>query len=141
MSVVIRAGISFQMRTCLNSRMTDATTDAIDQLAEIIRHTAGKLPEIGGLEETFKWGQRSFLPKKNRIGTTVRIDQHGDDQVAMYVHCQTTLVDSYRAMYPELTYEGKRAIVFNTKKKLPRDKISVLVEEALLYHFNKKKRA
>ena len=116
-------------------------TDAIDQLAQIIRDTADQLPETGGLEETFKWGQRSFLPKKNRVGTTVRIDQYGGDQVAMYVHCQTTLVDSFRAMYPELNYEGKRAVIFNAKKKLPRDTISVLVEEALLYHVNKKKRA
>ena len=115
--------------------------DALDQLAKIIRDTAKELPETGGLEETFKWGQRSFLPKKNRVGTTVRIDDHSEGQVAMYVHCQTTLVDSYRAMYPELNYEGKRAVIFDKNKVLPQDTISVLVEEALLYHLYKKKRA
>src|SRR6185436_187895 len=46
--------------------------------------------------ETLKWGQPSYLPARPRVGTTVRIDalKGSADGYAMYVHCQTTLMDS-----------------------------------------------
>ncbi len=112
----------------------------LDILATQIRKTAVQLDEVTELVETQKWGQQSFLPKKPRVGTTIRIDQHDDSHVAMYVHCQTTLVDTYRSLFPELTYEGNRAVLFNVNEPLPKDTIDVLVEEALLYHVNKRKR-
>ena len=109
------------------------------QLAKLI-HSVGKtLPEIGELVETTKWDQQSFLPARPRIGTTVRIGQASDDEVAIYVHCQTTLVDTYRSLFPELNYQGNRAILFNAAQKLPSQEIKICVEAALLYHYNKRK--
>ena len=110
----------------------------LDELATIIINVGQALPPIEGLIDTYKWDQRAFLPKKPRIGTTVRVGQASDSQVAIYVHCQTTLIDSFRSRFPELTYEGNRAIVFDVNKKLPKAEISECVEAALLYHYNKR---
>ncbi len=124
--------------------MVSAADKKLAELAEIIQETATELSVLvasGGLQETLKWGQRSFLPKKGGVGTTVRIAQASDTEVAMYVHCQTTLVDTYRSLFPELAYEGNRAVLFAVDEPLPRESIPICVTEALLYHYNKKQRA
>ena len=107
------------------------------KLADVVRSTGESL-DIGEIVETEKWGQLAFLPKKPRTGTTVRIGQISENEVAMYVHCRTTLVDTYRAMFPHLNYEGNRAVVFNTAKPLPVGDIRICVEAAFTYHLAKR---
>ena len=68
-------------------------------------------PGVGRIEETLKWGQPSYLTPETGSGTTVRIDAHSGGGVAMFVHCQTDLVATFRRHYPGLDYEGARAIV------------------------------
>ncbi len=116
---------------------TDKVQKRLDQLSVLIKDVAAKNAAIGELEETFKWGQLSYLPRKKRVGTTVRIDQHDDDHVAMYVHCQTTLVDTYRSLFPELTYDGNRAVLVPLTGRLPKGELKVCIEAALTYHLNK----
>ena len=119
--------------------MNQKTAQKLDTLTNLVRKTGERIPELGGLTETKKWGQTSFLPKKARVGTTVRIDQHDDQHIALYVHCQTSLVETYKTLFPELTYSGNRAVLFDVSKPLPKNEIKVCVEAALLYHLNKRK--
>ena len=124
--------------------MAATAEQKLRELSAIIRKTARELAplqEQGGIEETLKWGQQSFLPKRRGIGTTIRIDQANDQEVALYVHCQTTLVDTYRSLFSELKFEGNRVVLFPIDKPLPKETIRVCVTEALLYHHNKKLRA
>ena len=90
----------------------------------------------GGLIETLKWGQPAYLPVKPRTGTTLRIDAvKGPDRYAAYFHCQTTLIDSFRELYPgELTFEGNRALLFARDAKLPKAALKHCVGLALTYH-------
>lgn len=91
----------------------------------------------GGLVETLKWAQPAYLPAKARTGTTVRIDAvKGDpDRYAAYFHCQTTLIDSFRELYPdEFTFEGNRALLFERGDKLPKAALKHCVGLALTYH-------
>lgn len=106
------------------------------QLRHLILEVASENPKIGALEETLKWGQISYLPKKRKVGTTVRIDQVKDSQqVAMFVPCSTTLLDTYRTMYAdELSFEGDRAILLDIDTDLPIDKLRACIELALTYH-------
>lgn len=93
----------------------------------------------GELIETTKWGQIAYLPKKRNVGTTVRLDA-GPDNWTMYVHCQTTLISLYKSLYPELQYEGNRAVVFQLKEPLDREALGVCIDHALTYHLRKRQR-
>ena len=114
--------------------------EKLHQLRALIVKTAQSLDAIGELEETLKWGQLSFVTKKPRTGTTIRIDaeKKQPSQYAMYFHCQTTLVETFRQMYPaQFTFSGNRALVFNLNDKIPEKQLSHCIALALTYHLNK----
>ena len=112
----------------------------LEQIKRIVREVGLRLSKRGyfnELVETTKWGQAAFLPDKPRVGTTVRVDLADDHHVALYVHCQTNLVEMYKTVYPELRYEGNRAVWFPVNAKLPKQAVAFLAEAALMYHHNK----
>ena len=103
---------------------------------EIAKATKG----VGALEETVKWGQPSYLTPETGSGSTVRIDQvkPAADQVALYFHCQTNLVETFRELYPELSYSGNRAILLDVGGKLPEAALRHCIGLALTYHLRRK---
>jgi hypothetical protein len=109
-------------------------------LRRLIFETAKATKGVGALEETLKWGQPSYLTPETGSGSTVRIDQvkPAADQVAVYFHCQTNLVETFRELYPELSYSGNRAILLDVAGKLPEPALRHCVALALTYHLNKK---
>lgn len=113
---------------------------ALVALRGLIYETAAATAGVGPLVETLKWGQPSYLTEESGSGTTVRIDTvPGDpERVAVFVHCQTSLVERYRELYPELDYEGDRAVRFPVAAPLPSDEIRHLVALALTYHQRKR---
>ena len=72
-------------------------------LRQLILDTARTTEGVGPLEETIKWGQVSYLTPETRSGSTVRIDQvkPAAEQYAVYFHCQTNLVETFRELYPD----------------------------------------
>jgi hypothetical protein len=93
--------------------------------------------EVGELVESLKWGQPAYRPAKARVGTTVRIDavKGSRDRYALYVHCQTTLMDSYKLLYPEaFAFEGDRALIFSTEAEVPQTALKHCIALALTYH-------
>ncbi len=118
--------------------MSAAVTAHLDRLAELIVQTAASLPEVGEVQDTVKWGQRSFLPVKPRTGTTIRIAACDDDHVALYVHCQTTLIETFKTLFPEFCYEGNRAMIFAVDQPLPEQELTVCISAALTYHLQKR---
>jgi hypothetical protein len=113
-------------------------------LRRLILETASSTPGVGALEETLKWGQPSYLTTETKSGSTIRIGEvkAGTDQYAMYVHCQTDLVATFREIYPkELTYGGNRSIVFNADDDVPEEALRHCVALALTYHLNKRKQS
>jgi hypothetical protein len=111
-------------------------------LRRLILETAATTPGVGTLEETLKWGQPSYLTTETKSGSTIRIGEvkAGTDQYAMYVHCQTDLVATFREIYPkELTYGGNRSVIFNADDDVPKEALRHCVALALTYHLNKRK--
>jgi hypothetical protein len=102
----------------------------LKRLRKIVLDTAAKMEGIGPIEETLKWGQPAFLAKG---GSTIRIDRAKDGRVAMYFICHTDLIATFRALYPELAYDGSRAILFEPRDKLPEDALRHCVSLALSY--------
>lgn len=111
----------------------------IEKLVKLVQQASSNLPEVGEITQTTKWGQIAFLPRRPRVGTTVRVDQVGEKEVALYVHCQTNLVETYRTLFPDLKFEGNRAVLFDCSKPLPEKEIALMVEAAMTYHLRKRK--
>ncbi len=101
------------------------------RLRKLVLDTAAKMDGVA-VEETLKWGQPSYLAKG---GSTIRIDAAKDDpkRVAMYFICHTDLIATFRELYPELSYEGNRAILIGVRGKLPEDALRHCVSLALGY--------
>jgi Domain of unknown function (DU1801) len=113
----------------------------LQALRELILDTARATEGVGALDETLKWGQVSYLASETGAGSTIRIDRvkSSDNQVAVFFHCQTNLVETFRALYPELSCSGNRAILLDAGQPLPKAELSHCVALALTYHLNKRK--
>jgi hypothetical protein len=113
-------------------------------LRRLIFDTARSTQGVGRLEETLKWGQPSYLTAETKSGSTIRIDQvkSAANQYAVYFHCQTDLVETFRELYPtEMRYGGNRSILLDVEEKLPKAALRHCVALALTYHLNKRKGA
>jgi hypothetical protein len=110
-------------------------------LRRLILDTAKVTKGVGALQETLKWGQPSYLTPETKSGSTIRIDQVKPEagQVAVYFHCQTNLVETFRELYPELSFAGNRSILLDAGDKLPEAALRHCVALALTYHLNKRK--
>ena len=74
-------------------------------LRDLIFQTAASTEGVGEIEETLKWGVPAYVTSKTRSGSTVRIDwkKSNPTQYAMYFHCQTNLVETFRTLFPYTT--------------------------------------
>ena len=110
-------------------------------LRRLIFDAAKATKGVGTLEETLKWGQPSYLTPETGSGSTIRIDRvkSAANQVAVFFHCQTDLVETFRELYPKLSYSGNRAILLDADEKLPEAELRHCVGLALTYHLRKRK--
>lgn len=111
------------------------------ELRQLILDTASELDGVGPVEETLKWGQPSYLTSKTKSGTTIRIDQirSNPSQYGMFVHCQTTLLSTYRELYSDiLKLDGDRGVILDLREELPADALRHCIELALTYHHSKR---
>ena len=112
-------------------------------LRQLIFDTAAVTDGVGPLKETLKWGQPSYLTAESKSGSTIRIDRLKDDdgRYAMYFHCQTNLIATFRELYADdLTFDGNRAILFDAKDRIPLRILRHCVSLALTYHLNRSRR-
>lgn len=109
-------------------------------LRAMILETAADLDGVGPLEETLKWGQPSYLTTQSGAGSTIRLDRvkPDDGRVAMYFHCQTDLVATFRELYPaQMEYGGNRSILFDAAARIPEKALRHCIGLALTYHARK----
>jgi hypothetical protein len=113
----------------------------LQALRKLILDTARTTDGVGALDETLKWGQVSYLTSETGSGSTIRIDRvkSAANQVAVFFHCQTNLVETFRELYPELSYSGNRAILLDAGEPLPKAELGHCVALALTYHLHKRK--
>jgi hypothetical protein len=111
-------------------------------MRKLMFDVAARTEGVGPLTETLKWGQPSYLTTATGSGTTVRIDRlKNRDACAVYFHCQSGLVDTFRAIYPDaFAYQGKRAIVFEAADRIPARQLRHCLALALTHHARKKSR-
>ena len=111
------------------------------ELRQLILDTAAEIDGVGELEETIKWGEPSYLTSKSKSGSTIRIDRRksNEKQYAIYFNCQTSLVETFRAAFPnEFRFEGNRAIIFDEADDVSVEALKLCIVWALTYHSAKR---
>ena len=104
------------------------------RLRQLVLDTALETEGVDALEETLKWGEPSYLTKG---GSTIRMDgkDRTPDQYAMYFNCNTSLVNTFKAVYGDVfTFEDNRAIAFGEIDELPVNALKHCISLALTYH-------
>ena len=114
----------------------------LSEVRKTIFAVAADLGDVGPLTETLKWGEPAYLTAATKSGSTIRLGWKAarPDDYALYFNCQTSLVDTFRTLFPEGRYEGNRAVLFNASEDYPEDLIAQCVSLALTYHRQKRKR-
>ncbi len=106
-------------------------------LRQLVIDTARQTEGVGDIEETLKWGEPSYLVKN---GSTLRIDykESSPNQYALYFHCQTKLVDTFKELYRDkFNFEGNRAIIFFEDDDIPTTELKHCITLTLTYHREK----
>lgn len=104
---------------------------ALRELIFEVAENVGAAP----LQESLKWGQPSYLSARPRESTAVRIGANKDrEHVALFFHCQSSVVPEFRAMFPDdFRYDGNRAVLFRPGEDLQKDKLRLCIAHALQY--------
>lgn len=91
----------------------------------------GRLPE-----ESLKWGQPAYRRATRTEGTSIRIDAVRDmpGGYAVFLHCQTTLVEDLRALFPtSFEFQGNRALVMRAGERVDQDALRHAIRMAFTY--------
>lgn len=100
---------------------------------------AGSSDEIGQIEECLKWGEPSYVTHAPKSGTTLRLSKlkSSESEYGLFVHCQTTLIEEFRVVYPDLKYDKNRGVIFDSSKPIQTDAVKQFIFLALTYHYRK----
>lgn len=110
--------------------------DQFNAMRELIL-IAGQEADVGPIEESLKWGQPAWRPKRPRQGSTLRLSwlDKTPQALALYVDCKTTLSATMREIYPlEFEYETNRALRLSIGPPLPAQAIDHLARLTFTYH-------
>lgn len=109
-------------------------------LRRLILDTAKSTEGVGELEETLKWGEPAYLTPHTKSGSTIRIawKPSAPDQYAIYFHCQTNLIQTFRALFPDaFKFDENRSIYFREDDAVPQEQLAQCIATALTYHLVK----
>ncbi|MCA0319830.1 MAG: DUF1801 domain-containing protein [Proteobacteria bacterium] len=120
--------------------MDRAVAVRLGEVRDLVLATAAATPGVGPIEQALKWGQPSFLTTETGSGSTIRMDaaKSRPGGYAVYFHCQTNLVETFRGLYPDVFhFEGNRALHLNAADPLPAEELRHCLALALTYHQRK----
>ena len=122
-----------------NAYLAAARRDML-ALRELVFSVARMTTEVGEIEETLKWGEPAYLTR-NGAGSSVRMDwkPKAPNVYAIYFNCNTTLVETFRTMFPrDFVFSGNRALLLNVGEKPPKDALRICIVASLTYHAEKR---
>ncbi|WP_298857243.1 DUF1801 domain-containing protein [uncultured Sulfitobacter sp.] len=93
--------------------------------------------DVGPIEESLKWREPAWRPKRAKQGTTLRLNWHANlpSTIALFVGCQTTLSATMKDIYPtDFIYESNRGLRLKLGEPLPEQAIDHLARLAFTYH-------
>ncbi|MCK0149665.1 DUF1801 domain-containing protein [Marivita sp. S6314] len=107
---------------------------ALRALREMILDVAANTDGVGPITETLKWGQPSFEAMSPKTGTPLRIGVPKTGGVALYTHCQTTVMSQARDVFSDsFDFDGNRAVLLPTDGAWPDAALRQIMRSALTY--------
>ena len=121
------------------ARFPDAPRARLLDLRRLIFAAAAATDGVGPIEEALRWGEPAYLTSQSGTGSTIRLawKPSAPDQCSLLVNCRTSLVETFRMLYPALRFEGSRAIVLDAEGPLPEEALAGCITLALTYHVRK----
>lgn len=110
------------------------------QLRGII-HDVATQADIGPLDESLKWGQPAWRPKRARTGSTLRVDWSPEtpNRLLAFVDCKTDLAAQMDHRFPKQFHnDGRRALAFDLDTPLDENAVWHLAHITLTYHRSKR---
>ena len=110
--------------------------DRLMQLRELIFDVAENTNGVGHIEEVLKWDTPSYQTVRPKSGTPIRLGGNPEKgQYGLYVHCQTSLIERFRDIYPDVfTFEKNRAMLFDLNGDIAEEELRHCISMALTYH-------
>ena len=103
-------------------------------LRSLILTTHSDTPRAGNIVEDLRWGQPSYLTIKPVTGSTVRIGAGKCGRPAMFFHCQSRLIETFRSQYgPVFEFEGNRALIVTSTIDKVQMALADCIAQALTY--------
>lgn len=110
----------------------------LKELRALILDVQDENPEIGELSEVLRWGQLSYLTEQTGSGSMIRLGVSKSGKPAMFFHCGTSLIETFRAQYTDIfDFEGNRALVLMESLSDHSGEIKHCVHQALTYKLRK----
>ena len=105
--------VAAEVDAVLHTYPTKART-RLKQVRRLIYQVARETPEVGTLTETTKWSEPAYLTEQTKAGVTLRMAWKAKrpDEYALFVNCQSDVLDTLRTINPELVCEGNRPLGF-----------------------------
>ena len=113
----------------------------LEAVRALILETAAATPGVGRLTEALRWGEPAYLTKASKSGSTIRLgwSPASPGRCAVYFNCKTSLVESFRAAFPEsFGFEGDRALLLDLDTPLAEAALAQCLAAALTYHQRKR---
>jgi hypothetical protein len=77
------------------------------------------------------------LAQQLKTSSSLSMLKSSESEDALFVHCQTTLIEAFQVAYPDLKYE-KSGVIFDSNQSIQADVIKQFIYLALSYHSRKK---
>ena len=124
----------------LITNWSPAAQDTLAQCRAIFERVSGD-SGIGPLDESLKWGQPAWRPKKPRTGSTVRLAWNAEEptRLAVFVDCKTDLAARVGDLYPEfIENDRRRRMAIDLSAPFPEQAMSHMAAMTFTYHLNKR---
>ena len=116
----------------------DAQT-ALLAVRDLIYEIKNNDPDIGTLQEVLRWGELSFITEKPKTGSMIRLALTRSGEPALFFHCGTTLIESFRTQYSHIfEFETNRALVLRLPVNETVTELSHCIKQALRYKLDAK---
>ncbi|MEM7520466.1 MAG: hypothetical protein AAF307_05460 [Pseudomonadota bacterium] len=112
------------------------------QTCRAIFHAVADEAKLGALEESLKWGQPAWRPKRPRTGATLRMswDPATPEHLLLFVDCKTDLAARMQHLYPDLPVnDGRRQMAVSLEQALPSQALRHLAEMTFAYHLDRRR--
>lgn len=105
-------------------------------LRGLIFKVAKEYPDLGGLTETLRWNEPTYIPRNAKMGTSLRIawNKQRPSEFGVFVNCNTSLITDFKKQHRTLTYQKTRAIVLKDNETIPLKEITQFIRNVFTYN-------